>query len=246
MVQESVPLCRHLGPRLWDQLPRQRKWPSGDKLHQQPQLAQTKKPCPASLASLKGGRQDQAQIGKIRVLVGRAGLEFAAQSHHPQTGNGQSQPQSSGTSWIGHSCLLPLPATTLVALESLFTPGPQSIPCRIAAFGRQISQDEPRFFVSRTPVGNQSALQLTLGGRKRGTLTPPHTTLLVDQFPQPIPARLTSRAKLAPWLIRRNGCHPRRTMRRYSQRAYRPRSARTSTVQSFGMAGRNWRNIRSQ
>jgi hypothetical protein len=52
--------------------------------------------------------------------------------------------------------------------------------------------------------------------------------------------------KVPPVLIRKKGCQPKRTIRRNSQPAYRPRSASTMTVQPRGMAGRSWRNIRSQ
>jgi hypothetical protein len=48
----------------------------------------------------------------------------------------------------------------------------------------------------------------------------------------------------APWLIRRKGGHPKRTIRRNSPRAERPRSVSPSTVQSLGIAGRHRRRSR--
>ena len=51
--------------------------------------------------------------------------------------------------------------------------------------------------------------------------------------------------KVPPVLIRKNGCHPSRVMRRNSQRAYKPRSANTMTVQARGIARRTWRSMRN-
>jgi hypothetical protein len=48
----------------------------------------------------------------------------------------------------------------------------------------------------------------------------------------------------APWLIRRQGGHPKRTIRRHSPRAERPRAVRPSTVQSVWSAGRHRRSSR--
>src|SRR6266851_2535374 len=51
--------------------------------------------------------------------------------------------------------------------------------------------------------------------------------------------------KLPPVLIRKNGCHPSRVIRRNSHGAYKPRSANTITVQPRGMARCSRRNSRS-
>ncbi len=48
-----------------------------------------------------------------------------------------------------------------------------------------------------------------------------------------------------PLLLRKNGCQPNRTRRWNNQRAYKPRSARTITVQPGGTAGRHCRSIRN-
>jgi len=48
-----------------------------------------------------------------------------------------------------------------------------------------------------------------------------------------------------PWLIRRNRCQTRRTIRRNRQRAYPPRSANTSACQPDGMADRSTCSIRN-
>src|SRR2546428_4183171 len=50
--------------------------------------------------------------------------------------------------------------------------------------------------------------------------------------------------KLPPVLMRKNGCQPKRVMRRNSHGAYKPRSASTITVQPRGMAGPSRRSRR--
>lgn len=52
--------------------------------------------------------------------------------------------------------------------------------------------------------------------------------------------------KAPPLWMCRHGCQPRRTRRRNSQGAYRPRSAHPITVHSREMAGRSWRSLRRQ
>src|SRR5581483_4299959 len=49
-----------------------------------------------------------------------------------------------------------------------------------------------------------------------------------------------------PWLMRRNGCQSTATIASYSQEAYNPRSASTSTHQSAGTLPRNCWNRRAQ
>src|SRR5712691_5121060 len=51
--------------------------------------------------------------------------------------------------------------------------------------------------------------------------------------------------KVPPVLMRKNGCHPSRMMRRNSQRASKPRSASTMTVHARGTARRTWRSMRN-
>ena len=232
-------------PRLWDEALRQWQPSRGDLTHQAPQPAQAHQP-EAALAAWgrHRGPQQRSQIGHIAVCGQRLDLQRTTY-RSPSTGWPTAKANQRRATVGGvHLGILPLPPTPLETFKALFTPASQAIPGRVTRLRRQIGQEKPRVRVPLTPPRHQR------------TVEPPPRRRIQKAVPRPHQHWFTSRTNarsqyhrvwpagrnLAPSLIRSSGCQPRRTMRPKSQRAHKPRSASTSTVQSGGMAGRTPRN----
>src|SRR6266481_2542024 len=152
------------------------------------------------------------QRDNVRHRTGRDGLvRLATDAQQPQGGHGDGQPQARGPLGLGHVRPMPLPAGPFRDLEALLNPGPQASRVQWSCRWRPLKA---------MPVPCQEV--------------PGSGTKVCSGTPRTWPLG----RKVPPVLMRKNGCHPRRVMRRNSQRAYKPRSASTMTVHDAGTARR--------
>ena len=165
-------------------------------LNNQPEPAEFKE---ANTAWRFGGGEgeDGTYIRSIGEVWGRAEFEFGAEGKHPESGEGQGQPEACDTSRVGHLGILPLPCAAFEGLEALFAPGTQAVPLGVAAISGEVGENEPGFIMSIAPPGDQSAFETRASGDEGGARATPGVTDLADQCAQRQPLTLSVGTKLA-------------------------------------------------
>jgi len=199
-------------PGLWHQQPGQGSGPSSALASQNPEPPQ---PQQAYAPGLPHRRQPQKRPEVRHVCTLGKGANFPGTAHtaHPQRGHREGQPEPCRPCRDGPWRLLPWPPTSFGAFAALFVPGPQSILTGSTPVGGQGGEEKPGRVMSCAPPRYPRALQVAVMGAKRRAPPAPAMAHLADQRAWP------AGRHCAPWLIRKNGCQPRRTMRRNSQRA---------------------------
>lgn len=184
MRHRAVETFGNIRPGFRNQATRHWQWLPLDHLHQQPPPAQSEHTNSAWSPGASSSH-DRAHIGQLRHLFTRPKFPSTPHRQHPPCGTCQCQPHAAGACRSTHLGVLPVPPTALANCEARFAPATQRIPLRITSIWRQVGQYKPGCFMSRSPPGNQCAVQAALRRHKpRATTAPAHADLS-DQRTQP-------------------------------------------------------------
>ena len=114
-------------------------------------------------------RQESSQLGEEGLFEsGQAGIRGdsrgesrlrRSQQGHAQTGQGQDEPQTAGTSRVTQAGVVAVKASGVQDFKAKFNPHAQGIPSRAKRAGRQIGQAQPRFLLSQIVQDQQGTAQ---------------------------------------------------------------------------------------